>query len=187
MVKMFKEAISFAGEIKKFNGIQSIIWMVDKNPKLIIIYQKNAKKIIPQIELLSPKNIVLEHLKIDELPNKPKMMRAISGEGIMLYGQPIVVSAEDMYLRSRIIINYDTSKMNQSARSRLNRALYGGISTYEHQGKRKVKKYKGLVEEIKAKRIGKAVIIVNRLNSTQITQTLKRFGAEWQEIPVWTP
>ncbi len=76
--------------------------------------------------------------------------------------------------------------MNQNTRSKLNRALYGGKSTYMKNNEKETKVYKGMAEEIGAEKIGKSVLILDRKNYPEITKTLKMFHAKWKEIPVWT-
>ena len=96
------------------------------------------------------------------------------------------MTAEGSRLKSRIIFSYDTTKMNQNDRNKLNRALYGGISTYRKDGKRIVKEYPGLVERVHAEKLGKGVLMVDRFNSSMIIQTFKSYSAQWREIPIWT-
>ncbi len=91
-----------------------------------------------------------------------------------------------MDLKSRMIIVYDTSKLDQNTRSKLNRALYGGKSTYMKDNKKKTKFYSGIVDIIRAEKIGKGILMIDRKNYPEITETLKRFRAKWKEIPVWT-
>ena len=156
----------------------------DSNMTLVVIYKKKDKKIVTKIDTQIPEKFHIIHLNIKELKEDPQFLNTLS-DGIILYGQPVTVKAEDIYLKARMIISYDTSKLNQSVRSRLNRALYGGISTYKKNSKRIIKHYPGLVEQVDAQKIGKAVLIVNRLNASQITQTLDRYSAKWKKIPIW--
>jgi len=206
---MFKEALEFSDKIKRFSGIQSVILLhykakdepgtkgykskksgtgesdIDSNFNLLVVYRKKDEKIIKKIESLVPENLNLINININELKDEPHILNALS-DGIVLHGHPLVLKAEDVYLKARMIISYDTSKLHQGERSRLNRALYGGISTYQKDGERIRKEYPGLVERIGAQKIGKAVIIVNRLNAFQISQVLERFGADWEKIPIWS-
>ncbi len=190
---MIKNALEFSDKIKTLPGIQSIILMdqtgwgehiKDLNITLVIIYRKKDKQTVEKINSQLPEKFHVTHLNIKELKSDPEFSDIIS-DGLILYGQPVTVKAEDIYLKAKMIISYDTSQLNQSERSRLNRALYGGISTYQKKGKRIIKQYPGLVEQIDAQKIGKAVLIVNRLNASQITQTLERYNATCTKIPIW--
>ena len=192
---MFKEAVDFSSKINGFEGVLSIILFgsvargestVDSDVDIAIIYSERKEEILRKINSIKPEELQLIHLSIDELKEEPTLVGALSGEGILLYGRPITVSLEDMDLKSRMIIAYNTSKLDQNTRSKLNRALYGGKSTYMKDNKKETKFYKGIAEEIRAEKIGKGILIVDRKNYPEITKTLKRFQAKWKEIPVWT-
>ena len=191
---MIKTALDFSEKIKKLPGIQSITLMddtdwgesiKDSNITIIIIYRKKDKQTIKEIDSLKPEKLHIHHLNMKELKADHNTWDTLSN-GIILYGQPVTVKAEDIYLKAKMIISYDTTNLNQSERSRLNRALYGGISTYQKNNRRIKKQYPGLVEQIDAQKIGKAVLIVNRLNASQIIQTLKRYSVKWTKIPIWS-
>ncbi len=190
---MIRDAVEFSEKIKTLTGIQSIILMdysgwgesiKGSNVNLYVIYRKKDKRTVKKIDSEIPEKLRVTHLNIKELKEDPKLINILL-DGLILYGQPMTVKAEDMNLKAKMIINYDTSKLKQNQRSRLNRALYGGISSYQKNGKRITKKYTGLIEQIDAQKIGKAVLIVNRLNASQISQTLDQYSAHWQMIPIW--
>ena len=130
---MIKDALEFSEKIKTLPGIQSIILMdytgwgeliKDSNVTLVIIYRKKDKQTVEKIDSQLPEKFHVTHLNIKELKTDSKFLDILS-DGLILYGQPITVEAEDIYLKAKMIISYDTSKLNQSERSRLNRALYG--------------------------------------------------------------
>jgi predicted nucleotidyltransferase len=192
---MFKDAIDFSNEIKDFDGVLSIILFgsvargeetIKSDVDIAIIYSQKKNKTIKKINSIKPEEFQLIHLSMDELKDEPTLMGALSGEGILLYGKPITVSLEDMELKSKMIIAYDTSKLDQNTRSKLNRALYGGKSTFINNNKKKIKSYPGIADEIRAEKIGKGILMIDRKNYPEITKTLKIFNAKWKEIPVWT-
>jgi predicted nucleotidyltransferase len=192
---MFKDAVDFADKIKGYDELLSIILFgsvargestADSDVDVAVIYSKKKEEIVRKINGIKPEEFQLIHLSIDELKEEPTLVGALSGEGILLYGRPVAVSLEDMDLKSKMIIAYDTSKLDQNARSKLNRALYGGKSTYMKDNKKETRLYKGIAEDIRAEKIGKSVLILDRKNYPEITKTLKRFQAKWKEIPVWT-
>lgn len=192
---MFKEAVDFSSKIKDFKDIISIILFgsvardeatVESDVDIAIIYSKKDNEIVRKINTIKPEEFQLIHLSIEELKEEPTLIGALSGEGILLYGRPIAVLLDDVELKSKMIIAYDTSKLDQNARSKLNRALYGGKSTYFKDNKKETKFYQGIVDTIRAEKIGKSVLMIDRKNYPEITKTLKRFHAKWKEIPVWT-
>jgi hypothetical protein len=190
----FKEAVDLSENIKDFPGILSIVLFgslargevrPDSKIDMAIIYSKKDREIIKWIRYLATDRFNLHHLTLEDLKGKPRIIGALSGEGILLYGNPLNLTLDDLELKSKMIISYDTSRMDQNHRNRLNRALYGGISTYLKGKERKRKEYPGLVEEIDAQKIGKGVLIIERRNAPEITQTFQRFQAKWKEIPIW--
>lgn len=192
----FKAAVELSENIKNFPGIQSVVLFGDltaaksttKKSKIdmAIIYSKKDREIIKWIRYLATDRFNLHHLTPDELKDNPQVFDALSGEGILLQGSPVVLKMEDLELKPKMIISYNTTKLAQNERSKLNRALYGGISTYLQGKVRKRKNYPGLVEQLQAQRIGKGVLLIDKRNSSEIIKTLKGFNAKWQEIPIWT-
>lgn len=192
----FKTAVELSENIKNFPGIQSIVLFgplasgekvpSDSKIDMAIIYSKKDREIIKWIRYLATDRFKLHHLTPDELKDKPEVINALSGEGILLQGNPVVLSLDGLELKSKMLISYNTTKLNQNERSKLNRALFGGVSTYLQKGERKKKYYSGLVEKLHVERIGKGVLMVDQQNAKQIIKTLSGFNAEWKEIPIWT-
>lgn len=192
---MIEEAFKFTEKIKNFKGILSIILFGsvargEETPQsdidLAVIYSERDVEVVNKINSMAPENFQILHLTLPELSEESTIAGALSGEGILLHGSPVVVEAEEIELKSRMLISYNTSRMKQNQRSKLQRTLYGGISTYLKGNERKVKHYPGLVDKIKAQRVGKGVLMVERHNAPEITKTLKMYGAKWKEVPVWT-
>ena len=191
----FKDAVNLSKDIKNLKGILSIFYfgsMAHSDPEygkkanLVIIYSSKDIEVIKTIKELANDTLKIHHLTWEELKEDPQLVGVISGEGIILHGKPVQITAEKSKLKSMMIISYDTTSMNQNERNRLNRALYGGISTYKKDDKRIVREYPGLVEKVRAHKLGKGVIMVDRFNSSLLIQTLKRIGAQWKEFPIWT-
>ena len=192
----FKAAVELSENIKNFPGIQSVVLFgplasgdkvsTDSKIDMAIIYSKKDREIIKWIRYLATDKFKLHHLTPDELKDKPEVINALSGEGILLQGNPVIISMDDLELKSQMLISYNTTELAQNERSKLNRALFGGVSTYLQKGERKKKYYSGIVEKLHVKRVGKGVLLVDRQNAKQITETLSGFNAQWKEIPIWT-
>lgn len=190
---ILENILSFSQEIKNIKGIQSIILSFHKNKgklnssnlRLTLIWNKKDNKEKNRINSQKPSHLKIIHISLEDLKNNPLYIDFLSGNGIILYGQPVTLKADDTYLKAKTIIVYDTSQLKQNDRSRLNRVLYGGVSTYLQNGERKKKYYPGLVEQLDVQKVGRAVLLLNRLNAFGITQILQKYGAQWHEIPVW--
>jgi predicted nucleotidyltransferase len=153
---------------------------------IAVIYSEKDPGIVKMVDSLAEERIQLTHLSLEELKEEPTLSGALSGEGILLYGHPISIKAEEIELKPMMLIAYDTTELGKNDRSRLQRALYGGVSTYMKRGERKVKEYTGAVQEVGAERIGKGVLLVERRRYPRIIGILKAYRAKYKEIPVWT-
>lgn len=192
----FEAAVELSENIKNFPGIQSVVLFGplasgEKVPRgskidMAIIYKKKDREIMKWIRYLSTDRFKLHHLTTEELKDRPEVINALSGEGILLHGNPVVLAIDDVELKPKMLVSYNTTKLGQNDRSKLNRALFGGVSTYLQKGERKKRYYPGLVEKLHIQRIGKGVLLVESKNSEQITKTLAQFNAEWKEIAIWT-
>lgn len=187
-----KKAVEITEKIKNRREIASIVYLgdsdvaiSDEKVNMLIIYSQKKDSLLKEVDDLIPKNFQVKHISLNELKENPILMAAVSGEGILLHGKAVEITAEKLKLKSRMIISYDTTDMTQNDRNKMNRALYGGTSSYKKGDERIVKEYHGLVEKVNADKLGKGVLMVDRFNSTLVIQTLRRFGAKWREIPVW--
>lgn len=187
----FKLAAELTREIKKVKGVISVMYPGAASSKtltdidLFVIYSVKSESSFQKVNNLAGK-FQVKHITLDDLENNPEFNAAMSGEGVLLHGKAVNITAEDLQLKSRIILTYDTTEMNQNDRNKLNRALYGGISTYRKNEERIVKEYPGIISKINAQKLGKGVLMVDRFNSSLVIQILKTFKAHWKEIPVWT-
>lgn len=194
---MLDRALAFARGVKErdFEGVLSVVLFGsvargeatrESDIDIAIIYSEKDEDAVKEINSLAGEGIQLTHISLEELEDEPTIAGALSGEGVLLYGSPVVIRGKDMELKSKMLVAYDTSGLSQNDKNKLQRALYGGISTYKKDGKRIVKRYEGLVERISGERIGKGVLLVDRRSYPRVTGALKAYGAKWKEIPVWT-
>jgi len=188
----FKLAVELTKEIRKVKGVLSIFFpgaaasKTLKDIDLVVFYSNKIDSAMKKVDELVTGKLCVKHIDLDDLTKDAELKSAMRGEGVLLHGKAVDMTAEGSRLKSRIILSYDTTKMNQNDRNKLNRALYGGISTYRKDGKRIVKEYPGLVERVHAEKLGKGVLMVDRFNSSMIIQTFKSYSAQWREIPIWT-
>ncbi len=192
---MLKEAYEFTSKIKDFDGIVSVVLFGSvargeatskSDVDLMVIYSDKNPETIKKINSLATEKLQVLHFTLEELKDEPTLAGALSGEGILLYGKPVTICMEGDDLKSQMLITYDTGHLERNIRSTLYRSLYGGTSTYIKNGVKKTKYYPGIVEQVRAQKLTKAVIIVDRHNAPEIIKTLRRFKAKWKEIPVWT-
>src|SRR3989344_6881399 len=151
----------------------------------IIHDSKDSFKLMSEVNKNKNENIQTSFFNIMDLPKETEILSALSGEGVLLYGKPNIIKENQLDLNSKIIVSYSLKELKQTEKVKLNRALYGSISKSAHGKKKYVTETKGLVNELGIEKINDSVLLVDRRKSTKIINLLKRFKANYKEIPVW--
>lgn len=191
-----KELFDFGEEVGKLPGVLAVTLFgsvargeatIDSDIDIAVIYTKKDEAIIKRAERFAPPRVQIVHITARELEKNVSLAGALSGEGLLLYGKPLVIQAQKLKLKPMVIITYDTRELDVNTRNKLSHALYGRTSTViKSEKKRYVQKYEGLTARPGIVKIGKAVLLVSREKASTITKTLEAHGARWKEIPVWT-
>ncbi|HID27131.1 MAG TPA: nucleotidyltransferase domain-containing protein [Methanosarcinales archaeon] len=195
IMNKFKKAIEFSNKIKDNPEILQIILFgsvargedhVSSDIDIAIVYKEKKQDTMDQIDSLASSDIQLTHLDINELAEESEIVGALSGEGLLLYGRPIIIQDKDIALKSKILISYNLSKLCQKDKMKVYRAMYGTTSTSKYKGKKYKTITTGIIREHGIEKITKGVLLVSREKATKILGILKRFSADWKEIAVWT-
>lgn len=196
MNKNLTEAIRFSDEISQNKEILQIILFgsvargEDKNSSDIDIgvvhNSKDKLALMQNVNKSKPNKIQVTFVHIKDLAKETELVGALSGDGILLYGQPIIIQEKSLELKARVLIAYSLTKLPQTEKVKVNRALYGSTSRSSYGDKKYISKAKGLTNEPGIERISKSVLLVERRKSPKIIGMLKRFGAEVKETPLWT-
>lgn len=150
-----------------------------------VMYDEKNEDTMRKVEELAPPRVHVTHITPRDLESNISLAGALSGEGLLLFGKPVVLRAEGLNLKPKIIITYDTSELDVNTRNKLNHALYGRISKVKHGEKSYVSKYEGVASRPGVEKIGKAVLLIAREKASTVKRTLETHGAKWKEIPVW--
>ena len=195
MKSHFKLAVDFVESIKdKTNILQIVLFgSVARREETsksdidiaIIHNSKDYFKLMSEVNKNKNENIQTSFFNIKDLPKEIEIISTLSGEGILLYGKSILIKENQLDLNSKIIISYSLKDLKQTEKVKLNRALYGSISKSFGEKKEYVTQTKGLTNEIGIEKINDSVLLVDRRKSTKIINLLKRFKANYKEIPVW--
>ncbi len=196
MKENLRTAIDFAEKIKEEKGVIQIILFgsvargedkPNSDVDVAIIYEGRDKfEIMKEVNKKKNEKIQATFLNINELSNEIELVGALSGEGILLYGRPIIIKSGNTELEAKILINYSLSGLKQTDKVKVNRALYGSVSQSEFKGKKYKTETNGMINEPGIEKINKGVLLVYRNKSTKIINMFKRFGVEYKEIPLWT-
>jgi predicted nucleotidyltransferase len=189
-----KELFDFGEKAGKLLGVQAITLFgsaargeatIDSDIDVAVIYTKKDENTMKRVEELAPPRVQVTHVTSRELEKNVSLAGALSGEGLLLFGRPVMIQAEKLKLKSMLIIPYDTSGLDVNARNKLSHTLYGRVSTIRLKKKSYARKYEGLTARPGISKIGKAVLLVSRDKAPAVTKTLEAHGAKWKEIPVW--
>ena len=195
MKENLKIAVEFAQKISKIKGVLQIILFGsvasnEDTPRsdidIAIIHNTKKFDVMEMVNKVKPRKVQTTFMHINDLYKEAELVGALSGEGLLLYGNPIQLKAEKLGLVPKTIISYSLSRLEQTEKVKLNRALYGSISKSRKGKKEYITKVKGLTNEPGISRLQKGVLIANRKKSFKIIKVLKRFKAEYKEMPVWS-
>ncbi|MEM2978711.1 MAG: nucleotidyltransferase domain-containing protein [Candidatus Hadarchaeales archaeon] len=190
-----KELFRFGERVGKLSGVQAVALFgsvvrgentAESDIDVAVVYSRKEEQLMKRVEELSPPRVHVTHVTPEELEKNPTLAGALSGEGLLLFGKPLILQAEGLRMRPMMIISYDTSGLKVNSRNKLNHALYGRISQTTVGGKTYRRKYEGLAARPGISKLGKGVLLVPREEVPLITKTLETHGAKWKEIPVWT-
>lgn len=190
-----KELFDIGEKIGKLPGVLAVTLFgsaargeatIESDIDIAVIYDKKNEEVMKRVEKLAPPRVHIVHVAQKELKKNVSLAGALSGEGLLLFGKPVVLQAKKLKLKPMLIIAYDTRELDGNARNKLSHALYGRTSTTKRGKQRYVRKYEGITARPGIWKIGKAVLLVSRERASAITRTLETHGAKWKEIPVWT-
>jgi predicted nucleotidyltransferase len=190
----FNKAIRFLNKIENKQNILSIVLFgsvarqedeKESDIDIAIIYDQKNEQTIRAIDSTKDEGIQIVHLSLDDLQTEEEIRDALAGDGIILYGTPINITIEESSLKPKMILVYNTSHLNQTNRSYLQRALYGGKSTYSTQGKKYESIFEGEVKKLGIKKLKNGVLFCDRKNAYPIIKIFKNLNVHWQEISVW--
>ena len=197
MKNNLSEANIFANKVRKLNDKHILIVVlfgsvsrgedtVHSDIDIAIIHDGNEMHLRKKLDRITSEKIQLSYFHIGHINNETEILHSLTGEGLILYGRPFQVTIESKIMSPKIIINYNTKKMKEPERMKLNRALNGGISKSVYKGKTYSSEVKGLVAWPGITKLARSVLIVEPSKAHIILGVLKRYGADWKEISVWS-
>jgi len=193
----FKIAVEFVNNVKKLKNkhiLQIVLFgsvargedTATSDIDIAIIHDlKDTDKLKTQIHKFQHNKIQVSYFGLNQLPGETEIMSALTGEGILLYGQPIKVKLKTKELKPKTLIIYDTTELLKTERMKLNRALYGSISKSRYRKKEYVTKTTGILKEEGIQKLTRAVLLADPKKAAKVISTLRLYNAKWKEISVW--
>jgi predicted nucleotidyltransferase len=194
MKENLKMAVDFAGKAAKIKGIVQIVLFGsvasgEDTPQsdidIAIVHTADKFSVMEKINAFKPSKIQTTFVHIRDLYKETELIGALSGEGLLLHGNPIIIRSEKTHLVPKTVICYYLTGLKQTEKVKLNRALYGSVSKSSYGKKRYRTEVKGMLAEAGAEKLLKGVMIIPRKKSFKVINLLKRFKAKYQEIPIW--
>ncbi len=196
MNKNLAEAVQFTDGIKKNKDILQVILFGsvargEENNKsdidiAIVHDSENKFSLMQEVNKNKPNKIQTTFIHIKDLPKETELVGALSGDGLLLYGKPIVIQSNKLDLTAKVLIVYALNELPLTEKVKISRALYGSVSKSSLGDKVYVTKTKGLVAEVGVEKISNGVLLAERKKAPKIVNMLKRFRAKVQEIPIWS-
>ena len=88
----------------------------------------NLETLKSRVHKFQNEKIQATFIHINEIANEREIAGALSGDGLLLYGKPIYITEKRMSLSAKVLIFYSMKDIQQNAKVKLSRALYGSIS-----------------------------------------------------------
>lgn len=189
-------ATQFAEKIQKVKNIVQIVLFGSvargedtPNSDIDIAVVHNSAdmfQLMNEINKNKPQKIQTTFIHVSKLAEETELVGALSGDGLLLYGSPIHIQEKRLGLKPKILLSYSLAELPQTEKVKVNRALYGSVSTSYSGNKKYTTKTKGISNEPGVQKINQGVLLIDRKKAPKIANSLKRFGVKVVEIPVWT-
>ncbi len=196
MNKNLAEAVQFTQKIKGTKNILQVVLFGSvargeennqSDVDIAIVHDSEDQfSLMQEVNQNKPKKIQTTFIHIKNLPDETELVGILNGDGLLLYGKPIVIQSNKLDLTAKVLIAYTLNTLSLTEKVKVSRALYGSVSKSSAGDKVYVTKTKGLAAEIGVDKISKGVLLVDRKKAPKIINMLKRFGAKVKDIPIWS-
>lgn len=186
-----RTAVEFARKISDLEGVVSIVLFgsvargedtADSDIDMAVIHDlEDEGGLMEKVNEHKPEKVQTTFLKIRNLPGETELVSALSGEGLLLHGKPVVIRQKDLELSPKVLIAYSLKGLPQKEKVKLNRALYGSVSRSGEY----TTETKGVTAEPGVEKLGPGVLLADRRNSWKLVGALRRFGAKVKQKQVW--
>jgi len=148
---------------------------------IAIIHKGDKFQLMKCINRIMHEKIQVTYIKNTELPKEHEIVFALTGEGLLLYGEPINLKVEKKEAKPKILLTYSLSGLSAPDRMRINRALNGGISRNTYKGKKYESQVVGLANEPGVEKFSRSVLIIDPKKYPKIKSLLTQFKASFKE------
>jgi len=170
------------GELTEASDIDLLlVFDVSHNPETAGELEA-SHKILGDIKTKRKLQIVATNLK---QMLEPDFLDNISREGIVIYGKPLVLTAEKLQLKPYMLYAYSVAGLPQIRKSQLQRALSGFRVVKRIKGKEYKSEKEGLLKMLGARKLGKGVVMVPQESSRVLEELFVRQDVKYSKIKIW--
>lgn len=122
--------------------------------------------------------VIVKTQNLEDLDHS--MIKEISSEGILLYGNPIKIQSKNIELESYSIIIYSLSNLKQSEKMKFKRAMFGSKSVFIGKKKEYKTIQKGFLEEYGGAKLGRGAVILQSIYKKTIIRQFNYFKIKYK-------
>lgn len=107
----------------------------------------------------------------------------VFGEGIILFSRKKSLEVEGIELEPKALVTFSLKNLEQSEKTKVNRALYGRKTKSKYKGKEYVSEKKGIVPE--EGKLGSGTVLVDKNEFKDLRKSFERFGVKFKKYDIW--
>lgn len=115
----------------------------------------------------------------------PDFLERIAREGLLILGKPIDLPFRSLDLSPYVIVTYDLRGISRKEKLKLNRELFGYVTSKRTGQKVYESRHPGLIERGGGYKLGPASLVVPFGSYGEAVGVLRRYGAAYCVIHVW--
>jgi len=116
---------------------------------------------------------------------EPDFLDNITREGVIIYGKPLVLTPEKLQLKPYMLYTYSVTGLPQIKKTQLQRALKGYKIIRKIKGKEYKSEKEGMLKLLKAKKLGKGVVMVPQENFKALEELFTQHNVKYSKVKIW--
>ncbi len=193
--KLVQKALHIIADLLGRFFINKAVLFKESN-KLVIFTSEDENEILSFIQRMQYSQ--KPHVQLEILKNEDTSINNTIKNGLILYGNSHIL-LDRQKLKEMLLIEFDTSKLVNKDKIRFYQKLYGyekknigrnsgkdkSTQNNKKSNKQESYQYKGFLENIGGKRVGKSAIMVDKLNKSNAIEFFGLFDIELEITKIY--